>query len=494
MDSILRFAKGDYKYGSHGQVVPYAGQGGSHIDPSHGASNRFVGNQESILNDYNNNLGDFAYSASKRVRSESGMDQDVQMGDATAKSGAGGGAAPGPKGALIGNTQTHKGTEYYLHERQACHSKKKRSLICLWHFSIWDQPNVGPTSILKLYSYGTKGLTCLPHSQYVENINTANTIAQPYLGTVNAAGLAKGFSDLVVSQSLNFYLDDFFDKKLYNRFNQTGIFSNYNKLRLTSITVTLTPRTYVGGAYEQAPWIFERSEAAIVTASGLYQDKNFNRFKVNPEMHEVDMDYWVYRDLYGAYANSDTTITANYLESTGDKPTISRSLRTISAHDNNLDYMSNKQPFSFTREVSSTGNYFISTATLQTNYNKPIHSLINELEGQIGTTSYINKFPEYLGLLIVPRQMPVKMLGPTIIKGGSAPAEYGYVVDSTYHTLIEMKFNAKWECFDYKHGDYLNPIRFESNKEVYMDPLVFAEREFMAEKELFNMQQNTNKI
>lgn len=493
MDWILRSVKPDYKYKSHGQVVPYAGQGGSNIDTSFGANNKFVGNQQSILNDFNNEQGDFKpISSNKRFRGESEEMGDVQMGDTTEKSGSGGGAAPGPKGALIGNTQTHKGTEYYLHERQACHSKKKRSIIWLWHFTIWDQPNV--SHILKIYSYGTKGLTCLPHTQYVENLQAAHTIAEPYLGTSNSAAISKGFSDLVVSQALNFYLDDFFDKKLYNRTNQTGIFANYNKLRLSSITVTITPRTYVGGAYEQAPWIFERSEAELVTASGLFQDKNFNRFKVNPEMHEIDMDYWVYRDLYGAYANSATEITTNYLESTGNRPTISRSARTISAHDNNLDYMSNKKPFSFTREVSSTGNYFISTATLQTNFANPIHSLINELEGQIGTTSYINKFPEYLGLLIVPRQMPVKMIGPTIIKGASAPAQYGYVIDSTFHTLLEMKFNAKWECFDYKHGDYGQTVRFESNKEVYMDPLIFAERGFMAEKELFNMQQNTNTI
>lgn len=496
MDWMLRSVKPDYKYKSHGQVVPYAGQGGSNIDTSFGANNKFVGNQESILNDFNNEQGDFKpISSNKRFRGESEEMGDVQMDDTTAKSGSGGSSAPGPKGALIGKTQTHKGTEYYLHERQQCHSKKTRSLILLWHFTIWDQGNITANNVLKLYSYGTQGLTCLPHSEYVDNILSASNVAQPYLAQSVANSNNKGFSDLVVSQALNFYLDDFFDKKLYNRVNQTGIFSNYNKLRLSSITVTITPRTYVGGTYDQAPWIFERSEAGLVTASGLFQDKNFNRFKVNTEMHEIDMDYWVYRDLYGAYANSTSTlIPTNYLESTGLKPAISRSARTISAHDNNLDYMSNKKPFSFTREVSSTGNYFISTATLQNNYGNPIHALINELEGQIGTTSYINKFPEYLGLLIVPRQMPVQMIGPTIIKGGSAPGQYGYVVDAAYHTLLEVKFNAKWECFDYKHGDYPGPTTFVSNKEVYMDPLIFAEREFMAEKELFNMQNNTNKI
>jgi len=493
MDWGLRSFKGDYKYKSHGQVVPYAGQGGSNIDTSYGANNKFVGNQQSILNDYNNNEGDFGYSANKRIRSESGGMEDVQMDD-TAKSGSGASAAPGPKGALIGKTQTHKGTEYYLHERQECHSKKKRNLIFLWHFTIWDQGNINPQNIIKLNPYGTQGLTCLHHINYVDQPNSTITVSEPYVANQLISSNNKGFSDLVVSQALNFYLDDFFDKKLYNRVNQTGIFSNYNKLRLSSITVTITPRTYVGGTYDQAPWIFEKSEAGLVTEPGLFQDKNFNKFKVNTEMHEIDMDYWVYRDLYGAYAGTNTLISTNYVESTGPKPALSRSARTISAHDNNLDYMSNKKPFSFTREISSTGNYFISTSTLQTNFANPIHALINELEGQIGTTSYINKFPEYLGLLVVPRQMPVQMIGPTIIKGTDTPARYGYVVDSAYHTLLEVKFNAKWECFDYKHGDYPGPTTFQSSKEVYMDPLIFAEREFMAEKELFNMQQNTNKI
>lgn len=456
--------------------------------------------------DYFNEEGDFARPAKwqktddEQIESQSIMDSntDQPMAIETSRmSGSGGGAAPGPKGALVGKTQTKRGYEHYFHERQWAHSKKLRHVTFLWGFSTFDQPTYTNGAKFSLHKFGSQGLTYVKEEEYIDSGENMS-IWRPHYNNPNPHN--KNLSDLTLACSLNLYIDDFYDKKLYDNVKKSGIFTNFNKIRLKSITVTLTPRTYWGGIKTQAQWLLARAERAIP----LGGDKKFypNYFEED-EMKELDMDYWVYRDLYGAYHSIGSDGNALLPDvppetTSATQPVLSRTCRTIRAHDNNLESMSNRQPFSFTREVSSTGNYFISPATLASLREKPVHNLINELEGQIGTSSYINKFPEYLGLLVVPKHMPVHYLGQIVIGGDGTNKKKGYILDSSFHTILEIKYNATWECFDYKHSDYTVPtpvpptFSFESETIKTIDPLMFAERDYLAEKELQNMQLNTN--
>lgn len=452
--------------------------------------------------DYWNEQGDFARPAKwqktegaeiMEADSTNQIEAPVSMDTMSARAGSSG-AAPGPKGALVGKTQTKKGYESYFHERQWAHSKKIRHHTLLWSFSIYDQPYYDDTYKLSLYKWGKQGLVCIKENQYIDSGENIS-IWKPHYTGVGAC--AKNLSDNVLACSLNLYIDDFYDKKLYDNNKKTGIFTNFNKIRLKSITVTLTPRTYIGGTLNQAQWIWARTERLTAPEGG--DKRYYPAYYAGTRMKELDMDYWVYRDIYGAYhqnISNDQVIPDVPPEATSDTPpSLSRTCRTVRAHDNNLDTMSNKKPFSFTREVSSTGNYFISASTLSANRGKAIHSLINELEGQIGTSTYINKFPEYLGMLIVPKHMPVQFFGQTTALGTTAAKEKAYIIDSTFHTILEIKYNATWECFDFKHSDYstaaaVSTFTSETIKEI--DPLIYAERDLAAAMELENMKKFTN--
>lgn len=447
--------------------------------------------------EYWNEQGDFARPAKwQKTEGAQAMEADSTNqieAPPTAEAqrlGGSSGAAPGPKGALVGRTQTKRQYEAYFHERQWAHSKKVRTVTFLWGFSTFDQPTYNDNYKIELKRFGKSGLTCMEtDALFKDNTN----IWKPWI--FGDTSNNKNLSDLTLANSLNLYVDDFYDKKLYDNAKKTGIFTNFNKLRLKSITVTITPRTYYGGVMNQAHWLFAKTEKNEMPSGG--DKKYFPAYYEFRDIKEMDMEYYVYRDLYGAYHK---TISGDQLipdtppdAEAAAAPALSRTCRTIRAHDNNLEIMSNRKPFSFTREVSSTGNYFITPATLNTKRTSPIHSIINELEGQIGTSTYINKFPEYLGLLIVPRFMPINIYGQLVVGGSAASPSKGYIVDSAFHTILECKFNATWECFDFKHGDYSPvPTLFTSETTREIDPLIYAERDYAAAKELENMQLNTN--
>lgn len=498
MDLIPYLLEGRRNFGQGGLVRP-----GNQLPIDPIATGEALGNIAKNTYDYFNEQGDFARPAkwadkrkieqvdeyNETEYKDMELDYNQQgalegMDTNQMKAAGGGSAAPGPKGSLVGKTQTKKGYERYFHERVWAHSKKIRIMTLLWGFSTFDQPSYNDEK-LKLYKWGGQGLTYIKEEEYIDSGINCN-IWKPHYSAANTHN--KNFSDLVLACALNLYVDDFFDKKLYDNVKKTGVFVNYHKLRLKSITVTITPKTYWGGVKHQAHWLLARTERFNTTGGG--DKKYYPAYYEEDDMHELDMDYYVYRDLYGAYGAEIPDIPP---EAFNASVTLSRTCRTIRAHDNNLEIMSNKKPFSFTREVSSTGNYFISPDTLSAQRKKPIHDIINELEGQIGTSTYINKFPEYLGLLIVPTHMPVVFNGQIQVADGKK----GYLLDSSFHTILQVKYNATWECFDYKHSDYTtanppNPTIYNFETESIIDPLIYAERDFMAQKELENMQRNTN--
>lgn len=527
MDLLQVALQGRRNFGQGGLVLP-GGNQGIQLDPF--ATGDFIANVGRDTYNYLTNQGDYApiqhrdqqvprnlldsksNIPKKKAKTDTDYSEETEMTSApenmqieppTEFSAGGNSTGSGTKGALIGRTQTKRGREEYFHERQYTHSKKERLYTNLWSYSKWDQSTfTGSNHRIHMEKWGDLGLTYFPSEHYDALPHT--NVYQPYLGENTAGGAdglivhEKNLTDMIMCAALNFYLEDFIDSKLYNFTNKTGIFLNYNKLLLKNFTITITPKTYNGNILTMAPWVVRKTESEFVLQSSSQQFHAVN-FDSNDHIQELDVDYWVYRDIYGMFVTEGTGIpfTPPDMKAT-TPPKLGRTVRTLRAIDNNKEIMSNKKPFSFTREVKSTGSYFINPADLPSIKNQHIHNIVNELEGQVGTLSYTKKFPEYLSMIYAPINAPSILKHNMVVKckaDGSAKF-YGDIPFVGCYTVLNVKYQAQWECFDYKHINYglPNTTLYTSETEQtftpFTDPLILAERELIANNEVRNMQIN----
>jgi len=531
MDLLQVALQGRRNFGQGGLVLP-GGNQGIQLDPF--ATGDFIANVGRDTYNYLTNQGDYApiqhrdqqvppnriadNPPAKRLKESVNDDWDdyyednnmtsapenMQIEAPTQFSAGGNSTGSGTKGALIGRTATKRNREEYFHERQIAHSKKERIWTHLWSYSRWDQPTTtGMNQRIYMEKWGDYGLTYFP-SKYYDDLNYTQIHAyQPYMGATIAGtpdqgtGHEKNLTDMIMCQAINLYIEDFIDSKLYNFTNSTGIFLNYNKLLLKNFTITITPKTYNGNILTMAPWIVRKTEADNVKqdSAQLFHAENYEN---NDHIQELDIDYWIYRDIYGIWNEQYGIPNKPPDMSAATAPKVPRTVRTLRAIDNNKEIMSNKKSFSYTREVKSTGSYFINPSDLPSIKNQCIHHLVNELEGQVGTLSYSRKFPEYLNLCYGPINAPSILKHNMVVKANvdGSNKQYGDIPFVGCYTILNVKYQAQWECFDYKHISYGVPastlFTTESEKTLtpYTDPLIIAERNLVAATELQNMQIN----
>lgn len=403
---------------------------------------------------------------------------DVTM----ARSGNSSGFGAGYRGKFVGTTSSNKGYEKHYHEMYELHGKKQMNRALYWGLSRWTKQTNAP----KL-TYWTKDWVYLSDTEGLPN----NSIFSPW-----------GYEDLdwtdyIYSQPINFKLGDFVDNKLLSDNGLHGMMRSYKKLRLKSFTVEVTPVSYQSSLTDTHQRLLQDIKNDTDVYGSNYKSAcpfSSNTYKGSQESDEPQpVDYWIFRDIYGDYIDKITgSDTFGFIPhrprsawptaTQEDFP--SRTTRAVRNLDRNLCIVKSKETFSFTREINSNGSYYLEAGTVGTNFNKPIHQLVNELEGQTKETGDIAEaLPEYFHLLIAPTFMPIQWGYHAIKQTNSSDLTYATVPYPCLKTILHIKCQSKWEAFDFQYQSS-DPIgrSIEFEMTTYKDPLIEAEYDHRAAK------------
>lgn len=424
---------------------------------------------------------DYADRESRRKEPVTQMEADSTTDTPQSLTSGSIGSNGGPRGKFVGNTQTTTGYEKYYHERQYGHSKKLKELMFTWGVSKYGPRNFLSGNAFPLYKWGTTGSggKATPGIVAIKSTDIyGNATINPFTPYGENQQYVD-FSENIYSNPLNFYLGDFLDNKLFNDSGTKGFFLNYNKFRLLSFTIELTPYGVAESLLHYAPNVFNSSRGTNGWEVLLTPEEKtiFQAYRTLPFDQEKTLPgYFIHRDVYNTYGGTTGIIPVVPESSlaTSDDTKFKREQFAIKNLDHNLTFVKNGEKFSFTREIKPQGNYYMDRAGILNNLKTPISTIVNILEGQLDAgQSLVKKNPEGFNLLIVPGNCKVEMFGE-INLGGAGPSQgNGYLLIPVLNTTICLKTTAKWEAFDYNYTD---------NQNNFADPLEKALLDYSVEK------------
>lgn len=377
----------------------------------------------------------------------------------------------GHRGVLAGNTQTNIGYEKHYHERQMCYSKKLKLKNLTWGLSVYGPKHFNSGNVFPLEKYGTVGAggKAVPGLVYMKasNIQGNNTITpfEPF-GTNQTQ---VNFCENIYSNALNFKFKDFFDNKLLSDDGTKGMFKQYNKFRLLSFTIEIIPNSRYESITHTVPNVLDsaRNNNGFEGELNELEKAEFGSVGLNFEYDQAESGYFIYRDQYTSYSDSNNNIPYVPPDSKADVTAANKFRReqfAIKNLDHNLTYVRSGETFSFTREIKPLGGYYFTRESIIANKDTNIANVVNLLEGQVTTgTTVISKLMEGFNLLIVPGDVKVYMLGKVKIRDGIE----GYIPLVELFTTLEIRTKAKWEAFDYNYAE--NSL--QSMRGSYQEPL-----------------------
>lgn len=473
----------------HRHVQPYREAGGFGVPDI-----EFGANMAGHIADYALGRGDFRpLPPPKRLAVET--DQRMEA-DTTYNEIANGGAnvsvnsmgvsavnSNGFLGRLTGNTQDNDSYEKYYHERLYGHSKKLRNCLHFWGMSKWSRKDWSTNNTFPLYNYGT-ATGAIDGLVYVKGSEVFGSTVSPFVPYGNQQS-CPDLSENVYSNAINFKLKDFFDNKLLSDDGAQGLFTRWNKFRLISFTVHITPISHHESMVHQGRWILHAATAW--NGWGNTQEKTTFKRQLghNGDMYQKKQHYWFFRDEFGSYANTDGDIPPTPPDSrpSASESKMKRESYAIKNMDRNLCKVVDGESFSFTREIKPIGSYYFTKETIIANKEKNISTIVAALEGQItdATGSIIKKMPEFFNILYCPDHCNMDWVGELIFSGDVN--DTGHLILPKLCTTLLVKTTAKWEGFDYNYqGD---------NQQSRMaDPLESAILDYNMEKTITSAQLN----
>lgn len=376
------------------------------------------------------------YSPTVEVDPSPGTSSDARMG--------GSASGIGYRGPLTGNTQLHVSYGSHYHEIQELHSKKIRAKHYVWGFKTKVGASDTTTPLWRPADPRYNGVGLWNVSDIGEN------------AFANFSQVADvDLIDYVYSHALNFRLDDFIDNKLLNQTGTAGLMTQYLRFRLKSITVEIVPSTYNGGVLAKVEPLEFLSN--VDGNSDRNQEIQIMYMTEKQPHHSVNLDYWVLRDVYNDYTTTTTPFDIPIRPPESNTTTLdnySRACRSVRNFDTYLTVMNNEKKFSFTREVVTKANYYLTLAQIQALRNQNVQVLINALEGLDGAGGIATALPESFNLLFVPCSGPMALFAqPFSTSSFSGPG-----VDLNVNTHLYIKTLSTWEAFDFNYGTQQGPL------------------------------------
>lgn len=435
---------------------------------------QYAGNMAGHIADYAMGRGDFAPikrsnaelmeadSSTNKTARTSGDNNADSMDVGVARLSGSIGSNGGFRGRFVGNTQTNYGYEKHYNERQLAYSKKLFTVNYTWGLSVYDRRDRVSGQNLTKYKWGTTGaggkavpgVICFQSNSFWGTTSDFNAFT-PF----GKAHAGYDFTEAIYSNAFNLRLQDFLDNKLFSDSGAKGIFVQYNKFRIKSFTVHIklestaqniaaTNNNVLHSGRNNNGWQSELSDA---------QKYEFQKVRLSDNTDLLTKGYFIYRDIYNTYANSDNFINEVPTSSLADQLDVGakREQFVIKNLDSNLTYVKNGEEFSFTREIKPQGSYYLDKAGILANLKTSIGSIVAQLEGQVAETSTIvKKLPEGFNFLIVPGECDIDIYGEVALGGASASSNYGngYIVLPNLQTKMHVKCTAEWECFDYNYS------------------------------------------
>lgn len=471
MDLIPRFLGRRGNYGGEGWLIPH--NEGAAIRPH---DIEYARNMAGHTMDYALGRGDFA-PIPKKSKTEhiEQMEADSTSQQVTPQNiSAMGGIADangGHRGTLAGNTQTNKGYEKHYHERQICYSKKLKLRNMTWGMSIFGPKDRDSGALFPFEKFGTVGSggKATPGIVYVKASQIqGNDTINPFT-PFGSNQVQNNFCENIYSNAINFKFKDFFDDKLLSDDGTKGIFKQYNKFRLLSFTIEIIPNSRYETITHMAANVLDsaRNNNGFESTITAIEKAEFASTSLNFEDDQVDSGYFIYRDQYASYSDSNNNIPYVPPDSKADVTSASKFRReqfVIKNLDHNLTYVKSGETFSFTRKIKPMGGYYFTRDSIIANKDTNIANIVNLLEGQVTTgTTIINKLLEGFNLLIVPGDVKIYFQGKVTITGSIV----GYIPLVQLTTSLEIRTKATWEAFDYNYAE--NSIQAISDS--YQEPL-----------------------
>ena len=315
----------------------------------------------------------------KPIHKKTDMHADKMQTEAVAASGEATSNGIGYRGAYTGNLQHHEGYAEHYHEAMETHSRKVFNYDVFWTF------NATIKEVLN-YSKWVGGGVKYPAITEENPWNIYFPRAQNFDYTT-----LPGFSDIIACQPINTKFSNFIDNKMFS------IMKNYTKFQLKSFTVEMTTRTFL------------YNYANLSIDNQILVDLNLFPWPLsfpNQGSREIDMDYWVIRDAYNDYGEQTDRDGNIKIHSAinNDVTNTDILVKDIRNYDDYLGVMSNKEKFSFTREVNSKGSYYMTLQTLDQLQNSTVNisQIVAELEGANTGGTFTQPLPE--GFNVTQRQ------------------------------------------------------------------------------------------
>lgn len=429
-------------------------------------------------------------NSGKRMATESVQEAEVSSsmdtaGSSDMKMGGGsgsGGNGVGYRGSLVGNTSLSYPYSEHFHEIAELHSRKVKAYQFNWGFQRTKFANNGHSNgfaLLPMYPPGTATgpNEIIPGQVLFQNspLTTPNIgqriVSSPMIQTINGrqpdgttieagdalsrtAIYARDLGDFIYTNAVNITVDDLVDNKLFN-FNAStpsGIMPQYRKFRLKHFTVECSAESYDTG--ENFTNLVKINNSLLNTPNEIGNQISYGS---TARTQHIDQDYWVYRDIYTDYsAGNDYDVPCfppESLSATNPKDTFSRAVKDVRNLDNQLTIMSNKEKFSFTRNIAPKGNYFLSLAQINNLQDVSASYLVAALEGINDPLNLVTQLPESFNFIFGPTNPPI-WIGPQEGRAwdGTAPAATGNPVFCTLTTKLYVKYLATWEAFDFNYG------------------------------------------
>lgn len=434
---------------------------------------QYAGNMAGHIADYALGRGDFAPikrsnaelmeadSSSNKV-SRSYVDDAGDSMDVGVARGVDGTSNGGFRGKFVGNTQTNYGYEKHYNERTLAYAKKLFTINYTWGLSAYGRRNRVSGQNPSILKWGTTGaggkavpgVICFQSSSYYTN--TQNITSFTPFG-INHQGLE--FSESVYSNAFNLQLCDFIDNKLLSDDGTKGVFVQYNKFRLKSFTVHLKIESTAQNLAATNNNVLHHGRNSNGWTDKLNdtQKYEFQKVRLSDNTDLLTKGYFIYRDIYNSYANSDNFINIIPQSSLADQIDVGakREQYVIKNLDSNLTYVKNGEEFSFTREINPQGSYYLDRASILANFRTSIGSIVAQLEGQAAdSTTIVKKLPEGFNFLIVPGECDLDIYGEVTLGGATGQTDIGngYILLPNLQSKMHVKTTAVWECFDYNYS------------------------------------------